>query len=142
MSNIVPVMSSFFVKGLGCPGINLAQKKVAEDFLGCCANDLGLDVSAEPFSKVCEPSYPGHNGIAANLLLTVSYITVATFVRAGEVWVYFAPLPEEQQRYVFLGLTLRILRIFGAKFFQADFGSISPEQLIQNRFRLIGMRRS
>jgi len=142
MSNIVPAMNSIFVKGLRCPGTNLAQKIVAEDFLTNCARDLKLGISFAPFSKVCEPSYPGYNGIAANVLLnTGGYIIVATFISLGEVWINFAPvMSESQRREAILTLAFQIISHFGTNHFQMELGAMTLEQLAKRNACLLGMR--
>lgn len=142
MPDIVPAMHFFSIRGLDCPGINLAQRRVAESFLISCAQDMGLGILSEPYSKVCEPSYPGYNGIAANILLANNgYITVATFVPTGEAWIHFAPIVSEGQRLtVIMKMSHQIFQCFGTRKFLMELSPVNLEQLAKMRARLLEMR--
>ncbi|OGI26244.1 MAG: hypothetical protein A3J76_01530 [Candidatus Moranbacteria bacterium RBG_13_45_13] len=144
MPNIVLAMNTVFVRGLKCPGTTLAQKEIAEEFLINCTQAIKLRAIGKPFSKVCEPSYPGYDGIAANVLLeNCGYITVATIVPRREAWINFAPiLSEDQGPIVIMYLISQIFHCFKTQTTQAELSSVNLEQLAKRRVRLLEMRQS
>ncbi|MDP1846081.1 MAG: hypothetical protein Q8L09_05105 [Candidatus Moranbacteria bacterium] len=96
-----------------------------------CAEEIVKKPTARPpCTKVCQPAYPGWEGIAGNVLFQPEgYITVATFAAKGEFLFTLAPDSLMEECSGVQKILYALESAFGLRYFEVNFDLIADDQL-------------